>query len=513
VSEAQLLGIDLGTTALKCGVYTATGDLVALATTEFSLDTPTAVTVEAPIERYWDALRSTLGELLAKPAVNRSALQALAISAQGETLVPVDSRGNALRKAIVWLDNRADAEARELAATLGEQWLYETTGQPEMVPTWPAAKVLWLRKNEPTVFAATDCFMLIEDYVLLRLTGQRVTEGSLTTSTCYWDFRTKQWSSPVLDVLGVRPDQLPTIMESGVTVGPLRADAAADLGLPGRLTVVSGALDQAAGAIGAGNITPGEFSENTGAAVALCATIDGPRLDPQRQMPCHYHAAPDTYMFHTFTSGGIVLKWFRDQFCENLLDQAAAGDRDGYDLMSQAAATVGPGSEGLVMLPHLQGAMAPENNPNARGALIGLTLRHGRAHVIRAVMESISFIIRRNVDELTRLGVSIEQVRSLGGGSRSDVWKQIEADVTGLPVMTTVQSDGATLGAAILAGVGVGLHPSAREAAALMVGTRRVFEPDAAAHAVYNDLYAQYRAGYYALVPVFDHMASMSSGA
>lgn len=258
---------------------------------------------------------------------------------------------------------------------------------------------------------------------------------------------------------------------------------------------------RACSAIGAGNVHDGGFSENTGAAVALCATIDGPRLDPAALMPCHYHGLPDRYMFHTFTSGGIVLRWFRDHFCEAELAN------DGYERLSDLAASIPAGADGLVMLPHLQGAMAPENNDAARGALIGLTLGHGRGHVVRAIMEAIAFIVRRNVDVLRGLGVEIDSVRALGGGSRSAVWKQIEADVLRLPVVTMRQSDAGTLGAAILAGVGLGWWRDAAEGAARMVGEERLFEPDTRNGEIYEDRYRTYLDSYSALVPVFDRLA------
>lgn len=506
-----LIGLDLGTTALKCAAYTVDGALVASSTREYALLTPSANVVEVAPSTYWSEFVEAVHELLAHPDVEAAQVRALGISAQGETLIPVRSDGVPARNAIVWLDSRALVESDELAARFGEQELYEVTGQPSMLPTWPAAKVLWIARHEPEIFDRTATFLLIEDYFLGRMTGEAVAEGSLLTSTCYWDFRTRTYWPEMLGVLGLDEDRLPPIVEPGTAVGRLLPAVAAELGLPETTVICAGALDQACGAIGAGAASPGGFSENTGAAVALCATLSEARLDPERRMPCHYHGVPGTYMFHTFTSGGVVLKWFRDQFAAPELTVAAELGIDAYELLGREAATVAAGSEGLVMIPHLQGAMAPENNGEARGALVGLTLRHGRAHVARAILESISYVIRRNIEVLETLGMQIPEIRSLGGGSRSRIWKQIEADVAGRPVAVTEQEEAATLGAAILAGVGVGLYADAPEAARQMVRVRETFDPDPRLVGRYDEYYAVYQETYQALCPVYTSLAGVAS--
>jgi xylulokinase len=508
---ALLIGLDLGTTALKCAAYTEDGRLVASATREYSLLTPAPGVVEIHPSTYWAEFCSALHDLLARPEVRPAQVAAIGISAQGETLVPVRADGSPSRNAIVWLDDRAAEESAELARRFDEQHFYEITGQPSMLPTWPAAKVLWLARHEPGTFEQTARFLLIEDYFIWRLTGEYVSEGSLLTSTCYWDFRTRQWWPEMLSALGIDVSRLPAIVEPGTAVGHLLPAAARDLGLPTATMVCTGALDQACGAIGVGAVAPGRFSENTGAAVALCATLAGPRLDPERRMPCHYHGVPGTYMFHTFTSGGVVLRWFRDQFGDAERSVATALGADAYDLLANEAATIAPGSEGLVVIPHLQGAMAPESNANARGAFVGLSLRHGRAQISRAILESIAFVVRRNVEVLEELGVEIPEIRALGGGARSRLWKQVEADVTKRPVLTTRQPDAATLGAAILAGVGLGRYASAREAAEKMVQIEETFEPAPETAGRYDEMYAIYNETYQALCPVFDSLASVRS--
>jgi xylulokinase len=499
-----ILAVDLGTTALKCALHNERGEVVAKATEEYQLLTPDALSVEVEVETYWTAFKNAVASVLRQSGVDPERIRALGLSAQGETLLLVDAAGRPVRRAIVWLDNRAQAEAEALGERFGHRAAYEITGQVRLVPTWPAAKILWLQNHEPEVTARTARYLLIEDYFLERLTGEAVCEGSLVTSTCYWNFRTRQWWPEMLAAIGVRPEQLPALREPGEPVGTLRPGVAAELGLSPRTLACTGALDQACGAIGVGNLRPGVFSENTGAALAICATVAEPVLDPQDQMPCHYHGVPGRYMLHTFTGGGMVLRWYRDEFAGLERQVAQATGQDAYDYLGAQAALAEPGCAGLVMLPHLQGAMAPEANPKARGVFYGFTLHHGRRHFARAILEAVGFIVRRNLEVIEGLGLPVTEIRALGGGARSRVWKQIEADITQRPVLTTTNEEAATLGAAILAGTAVGLYASLEEAADQMVQIKECFEPNPAHRDVYDQAYQTYLGLYDQLCPLFE---------
>lgn len=500
----KILSVDLGTTAIKVALFDEQGVLLAEASREYELATPSALEVELDVEQYWDAFKQCVAEVLEQSPGASPTIRALGISAQGETLICADDAGNALRPAIVWLDNRAHDEADELAREFGNEQCYRVTGQVSFVPTWPAAKILWLRRHEADLFGRTARFLLIEDYFIQRLTGHAVCEGSLVTSTTYWDFTKRAWWPEMLSYLGISEDRLPELRESGEPVGSIREPAARELGLDPSMVVCTGALDQAAGAIGVGNIRPGVFSENTGAALAICATVPAPVFDPNAQMPCHYHGVPGMYMEHTFTSGGMVLRWYRDTFCQQEIAAAKASGRDSYDLLSEMAASVAPGCEGLVMLPHLQGAMAPEANPKAKGVFFGLTLRHTKAHFARSIMEAIACIVRRNVEVIESLGIAVDEIRVLGGGARSGVWNRIKCDLIGRPVVTTENEEAACLGAAILAGQAVGIFGSLGQAVDRMVVVRDRLEPDPERHARYDQTYAAYRDLYDSLVGMFD---------
>lgn len=510
MSNSELvIALDLGTTALKCAVFDAAGQAIAEASREYSLITPSPEVVEFPVESYWNQFVEATRELLSNPKVDSQRIAGLGLSVQGETFVLVDANLKPLRNAIIWLDNRATKEAQELSEKFSSKVFYEATGQPEILAAWPAPKLLWLKKNERQVYDKAAKILLLEDYFLARLTGEIVSEGSLLTSTGYWNFRTKDWWEPMLQEIGIDKNKLPKIIEPGSPIGKLIPAVAEELGLPKTLIVCAGALDQACGAIGGGSVEPGIFSENTGAAVALCATLDQARLDPSGRIPCHYHGIPDTYMFHTFTSGGIVLKWFRDQLATFEAAKAKESGIDPYSMLSEMAANVSAGSDGLIMLPHLQGAMAPENNQDARGAFVGISLSHGKGHFVRSLLESIAFVVRRNLDAMAESGANFSSIRALGGGAKSPVWKQIEADITGLPVVTTKQADAGTLGAALITATGLGWYADCREAARVAVKLDRTYEPNPKNRDVYEAAYASFVQVYEGLVPAFPELAKI----
>ena len=312
--------------------------------------------------------------------------------------------------------------------------------------------MLWVKKNEPDLFSKVDKVLLIEDYFIYKMTGKFVAEGSLLTSTTYWDINTKKYWPEMLEFIGLNLDQLPEIRESGEVVANLNDSAAKELDLSTNTQICTGALDQAAGAIGVGNVKEGGFSENIGAALAICVPVSEPTFDPNRNMPLHYFIKKDMYMVHTFTTGGMTLKWFRDVFSQSEKALAELLDTDAYDLLGREAATIPPGCEGLTMLPHLTGSLAPDVNSKAKGVFYGFTLKHNRAHFVRAIFEAIGYIIRRNIDALANMGIDVTELRSLGGGSKSEVWNQIKADITGKTLITVDCEESACLGAAILAG-------------------------------------------------------------
>ncbi|NJD02916.1 MAG: hypothetical protein FIA99_10070 [Ruminiclostridium sp.] len=502
--EELILSVDLGTTALKIALFDNYGHLKALSTQEYTLFTPVASFVEADADIYWISFKKGLEDLKNRYPFVPGSVRALGISAQGETLFFIDKNGKPLRNAIVWMDNRARRQAEILSSEFTDEECYRITGQAAFDPCWPAAKILWIRENEPEVFKQAMKFLLIEDYFIYKLTGEFVSEGSLLCSTAMWDITGKKWWPEMLEYLGIKESNLPEIREPGEYVGTILPKVADELGLSGEMAVCTGALDQAAGAIGVGNISEGIFSENIGAALAICVPVNRPTFDPNRKIPLHYFGIPDMYMMHTFTTGGMALRWFRDNFCrmETMLSDLLANDS--YELLDKEAQHIPAGCEGLLMLPHLSGSMAPDANPGARGVFYGFTLKHGKPHFIRAIMEALGYIIKRNIDVLNEVGINVNEIRSLGGGSRSRLWNQIKSDITGKPIITMKCPEAACLGAAILAGKGMGIYGDVKTACNEMIKVSERFIPDPEKATVYGRQYENYKMLFNNLVEVFN---------
>jgi len=504
-----ILGIDIGTTSLKAALYNCEGIQQTSAVKEYSLLTPGTNMVEAPCGIYMDSIQACLSAIAETGTVNLRDITVVGFSVQGETLCLLDENCVPLRNAIVWMDNRAGRQAEALRSHFTDETCYQVTGQVSFEACWPAAKLLWIKENEPELFAKTRHFLLLEDYILYLLTGKFASEGSLLTSTEYWDIRTKEYWPEMLDFIGIDASTLPEILESGEVVGTILPGMAEKFGISPEAKICTGCLDQAAGAIGVGNIRPGIFSENIGAALAICLPTEHLTYDPNRQMPVHYFAIPNTYMMHTFTTGGMCLRWFRDSFCHEEIDIQNETGLDSYLLMDKEADRVPAGSDGMIALPHLQGSMAPDVNLNAKGVFYGATLQHTKAHFIRSIMESLGYIICRNLEAVDAMGLEVKQIRTMGGGSKSDIWNQIKADITGKSLYVTYSSqDTACLGAAILAGAAAGLFESVESAVASMVKIKKSFEPDPANHAIYTRQYAKYKLLFASLSVLFEEDAS-----
>lgn len=501
-----LLGLDAGTTSFKAALFTEDKRLLAACQCDYAL-LASGDRVEFPAEEYWQTLCRLIRDLLSRAPVPAQAVTALAISSQGETLIALDEDDRPLGNAIVWLDNRAVQEADELRARFGRARIYRETGQADMLATWPAAKLLWLRRHRPRDFQRARKFLLLEDYLLYRLTGRFAGEPNLWASSAMLNIHTGRWWDEMLRAVGVERQRLPLLHPCGAPVGPLLPGAAAETGLcPGTLAV-AGALDQSCNAVGCGITRPGMVYETTGSCLAVGAIRDEfAPYDPALPVTCQNFAAPGRYALLLWSqSAGMTLKWFAQRFYQEYADLDEAFAR-----MNADAAAVEAGCGGLTALPHLTGASNPEYDPCARGVFCGATLQHGRAHFTRAVMESVACMLRRNLEQLTALGVDFNAVACMGGGANSRIWLQIKADVANKPMRPLRARESACLGAAILAGVGAGLFESVdwtpEEG---MAG--EIAAPDPVRRAACEALYRRYVGLYEALKPFFAQNARIES--
>lgn len=443
-----LLGIDVGTTSLKAAAFDENANCVKAVTKDYTLEVKSDF-VEFPADSYWDLLSAAVEEITAEYEIS-----ALSIDTQCETLIVTDENGAPLDKAIVWLDNRATKEADEIRAHFGEQKVYEITGQPEIAATWPAAKLLWLRHEKPEIFGKIKKVFLLEDYLLYKMTGQFVTEETLQSSTIYFDIQKRIWWKEMLDFIGISEECFPKVLRSGVVIGEYRG-----------MQVVTGAIDQIAGAIGAGIVKKGIISEMTGTTMVVFAPSDEmPAYKPDSKIPCHLNFDGKYCLLMWTPTAGIALKWFKNNFCENF----------SFRELDEIAKAVPAGSAGLTFLPYLCGATMPKYNPDARGVFYGLTMEHGRGHAVRSILEAVACMLKSNLDYI---GAEYGEVRTMGGGAQSPLWCQIKADMTGKTFVTLKNDETACLGSAILAGVATGVFSSVEEACETLVQTNKVYTP------------------------------------
>lgn len=488
-----ILTFDIGTTSVKTCLFDQTLGTVGTHTEEYRLLTGEGEKrVELEPEVYWQAILNGIAAV-APTAEARGTVAAICVSTQGETLIPVDRDGNALRRAIVWLDARADAEGAEISALPGAKDVYARCGVAGIDGMTPLSKLLWIRRNEPDIYERTCKFLLLGDYIAWRLTGRFISEKTLMTTTAYYDIRSDCRMDAWLEACGLDPEKIPEAVDSGRIVGRITESAALETGLPRDTCVVSGAMDQIAAAIGGGNVREGVITETTGTAMILLSTADESCFDSAGGVNIYRHAIPGKYLVIPFCiTAGVVLKWFKDEFCAWETKLAEQTGRSVYDVLGEMAEKCAPGANGLTLIPYFNGILQPHTSPNQRGIFFGASLQTGKAQFVRAIFEGIGYMLRENVELLESLGIRIEEIRSFGGGANSAIWSQIKADVTGKRIVTMEEGECASLGVACLAATALGWARDV-ESASAHNRTKRAFVPDEESAAAYRPLYDRYR--------------------
>jgi len=498
--KSLVCAIDVGTGGTRTAVFDAvTGELVTQTYREYASAFPRPAWVEQRADDWWDAACWTCQASMKTLGNRVNQLAAVSITNQRETIVPVDKAGKPLSSAIVWQDRRTVPQCAEIRDRLGAETVYRETGLT-IDPYFSAPKILWFKKEEPRVFRAAHKFLLVHDFILHKLTEQFATDYSNASRTMLFSVERFEWSSRMCDGLEIPRELMPAAHPSGTLVGHVTRTAARATGLPEALPVVVGGGDQQCAAVGVGVVSPGRVKATIGTGTFILAYEERPRFDSERRLLCSCHAVPRKWVMEAsmFTSG-IVYRWFRDQFCAEEKGLAALMKLDPYDLLNEQARQSPPGSRGILLLPHFVGAGAPYWNPTARGALLGLALGHKRVDVIRSIMEGTSFEVRRNIEVMRSLGIAVDELRITGGATRSSVWNQILADICKLSAQRSRIEEATSLGAAVLASVGAGIHRDVVEAAGKMVAVGERYRPSAEYQALYDALYAIHGDAYEAL--------------
>ncbi len=490
----MLIGLDIGTTGARAVAIDLDGDVLATATEGYPLETPRPGWTEQDPERWWTASQSVLWRVASQL---KSPPMALGLTGQMHGAVFLDNSGKVIRPALLWNDQRTARQCESIDEKVGAQRLLDITGNAA-ITGFQAPKILWLREEEPESYKRLRHVLLPKDYVRYRLTGELATDASDASGTLLLDLRSRNWSKEILGHLEIPIEWLPTVHEGPDQAGQLRADVA---GMTKGLVVAAGAGDNAAAAVGNGVLEAGIVSSSIGTSGVVFAPSDTPRIDSQGRIQSFCHAVPGKYhvMGVTLAAGGSF-RWWRDTARLGL----------DYEAMATLAAQAPPGSEGLVFLPYLSGERTPHRDPMARGAFVGLQLRHSGAHLTRAVMEGVVYSLKDCLDLVAGLGLAVEEIRATGGAARSHLWRQLQADIFGVPIRRNQIDEGPALGAALLAGVACGTFASVSDACSRVAFDPDITRPDPERHELYLRRHAVYSGLYSAMAPAMHELHRLS---
>ena len=491
----NLLGIDVGTTGTRAVLIDGHGRVLSTATAEHAaISAPHPGWAEQHPQNWWAAACLAIPECLRLAKVSSSDVAAIGLSGQMHGLVLLDAAGEVLRPSIIWCDQRTETECREFTEKIGAQRLIELTANPALTG-FTLPKILWVQKNEPAIWARVRSILLPKDYIRYRLSGVRAIDVADASGTLLLDVIHRQWSATIMQAAQVPEEILPPVFESPQITAAVSEAGASATGLRAGIPIVAGAGDQAAGAVGMGIVRPGTVSATIGTSGVVFAATANPTLDPLGRIHTFCHAVPNRWHVMGVTqAAGYSLRWFRDQF-------GAPGDprTDAYDRLMQEAFNAPAGAGGLLWAPYLMGERTPHLDPHARAALVGLTSTHTRSHIVRAILEGVAFSLRDTLEIFAALNIPVNSIRLGGGGARPALWRQIQADIYGLPVNMVEAEEGPAYGAALLAGTGAGLWPTVDAACDATVRIAETVAPNANHVAVMNRLYSTYRQLYPAL--------------
>ncbi len=493
------LGLDIGTSGTKALLLSPDGRVLAAAESPHTLLTPKPGWTEQQPAEWWKACILSTKAALKKAKLKPDAVKAIGLSGQMHGSVFLDASGKVLRPALLWNDQRTAAQCREIEERAGgREGVIQRVSNPALTG-FTAPKILWLRENEPAKYEKCRQILLPKDYIRYRLTNEYCSEVSDASGTLLLDVKARTWHREMIALLGIDMALLPRLVESQEITGNLSAEAAREIGLPGGIPVVGGAGDQAAGAVGTGVVLHGLVSAAMGTSGVIFAASPGPQTDPLGRVHTMCHAVPGMWcVFGCMLSAGGSFQYMRNTFFADEIKKAKDPGAI-YPKMIAEAQIAPPGSENLYFLPYLTGERCPHPDPHARAGFIGLTPRHNRSHLLRATLEGITFGMREQIDIFRQMGIPIEQIRASGGGARSDFWRQLQADMYKAPVVTINASEGAALGAAILAAVGAGAFGSVPEACKGIIRVKDKSNPVKKMMQFYDRQYAGYAALYPAL--------------
>jgi len=486
----SVMGLDVGTTGCKALIVDPGGKIVSYSYREYLLEHPRQGWAELDPENLWNSIKSVISESIYK--AHGISVKAVSVSVQGEAVVPVNVKGETLYNFIVTFDDRTIPQSKWWEETVGRRKIFEITGMP-LHPMYTINKIIWFRQNMPDVYKNTWKFLCVEDFVFFKLGVPPTIDFSLAARTMAFDVRKESWSTEMLSFAKIEEKVLPKVKPSGEIVGEISHTVARELGFSRGAAAVTGGHDQCCGILGAGVITEGMAMNATGTSDVLNPVFKKPLFTVDmlnNNYCCYHHTKPNMYTSCAFNlTGGLLLRWYRDTFCEQEILEAEKTGKDVYELIINKASKK-PSS--IYILPHFVGSGTPTLDPRSRGAFLGLTLSTDKSDISRAVLDSTNYELKLNIDTMEKIGIKIDELRAVSGGAKSALWLQLKADVFGKKVVSLEISEAACLGAAILAGTAIGEYSSVDEGVGKAVKIKAVFEPDWRQHERYLEKYRVY---------------------
>jgi xylulokinase len=489
--KPYLLGIDIGTSACKIAVFNREGTVLESAAGEYEVYYPQPGWAEQNPEDWWKVICSTMKDMLSKSKIKPDEIAGIGIDGQSWSAIAVDKQGNVLTNTPIWMDTRASQICKGLNEKIGTEPIFQLSGN-SLQPSYTTAKILWYKEHMPEVYQKIDKILQSNSYIGFKLTGKMTQDISQGYGFHCFDMHTGTWNEEMCEALGIPLEILPDIYPCHEVIGTVTEAAAKESGLFPGTPVVAGGLDAACGTLGAGVIHSGETQEQGGQAGGMSICIDSYKAD--ERLILSYHVVPGKWLLQGGTTGGGgVMRWLEKEFADYEREEGRRTGKSSLDLFNQLAQAVKPGSDGVVFLPYMAGERSPIWNPNAKGVFYGLDFGKSKGHFIRAAMEGVALSLKHNLDVAEEAGASVDVLRAMGGSANSLLWTQIKSDITGKPIVVPSSDTATTLGAAILAGVGVGVYEDFEEAVRLTVENKRYHVPNQADREVYDKNYKTYR--------------------
>lgn len=486
-----LLGIDIGTSACKAAVFTKDGEVIAHATRAYQVYYPAPGWVEQDPLEWWEKVCQAVQAVLSAEGVSADQIAAVGVDGQSWSTIPIDKNGRVLHNTPNWMDNRAYEITERVKAEIGEERIFAVSGN-RFEPTYTTPKIMWFKEHKPEIFRQTAVFLQSNSYIVFKLTGAICQDLSQGYGLHVYNINKGDYDAELCSELGIPIEMLPQLYPCHQIVGTVTPQAAAETGLKPDTPVAAGGLDAACGTLGAGVIALGETQEQGGQAGGMSICMDYAQAHPQ--LILSNHVVPGMYLLQGGTvGGGGTLRWFKEQLGAYETQLEKETGRNAFEMFSDLAAQIAPGSDGLVFLPYMAGERSPIWDVNAKGVFYGLSYDKTKAHLIRAIMEGCAYALHHNLETAEKAGIKVSVLNAMGGAANSEVWTQIKADVTGKPIQVPASDTATALGAAILAGVGVGIYSSFEQAVKQTIQIKRIHQPDENNHRVYQHYYQLYR--------------------